>query len=108
MSVAGCDIAQGAGALQDIQFIIEDGVCKLPDRSAFAGSIATGDRLVRVLTQEAGIPMPEAVKMFTEVPARVMGLSRTGKLVPGFVADILVFDDDIRIQKVFVDGNCVL
>lgn len=105
MQVAGCNMPQGR--LQDIEFIIEDGVCKLPDRSAFAGSIATADRLVRVMVQEAGVSVPEAVKMFTEVPARVMGLNNTGTLQPGFAADIVIFDDDIRIQKVFVDGNCV-
>ena len=34
--------------------IVEDGVAKLPDRSAFAGSVATMDRLVRTLgTTEA-------------------------------------------------------
>lgn len=33
---------------------IEDGVCKLMDRSAFAGSIVTADRLVRVAVKEAG------------------------------------------------------
>lgn len=105
MSVAGCNMT--CGTLQDIEFIIEDGVCKLPDRSAFAGSIATADRLVRVMAREAEVPIPEAVKMITEVPARVMGLKDTGSIVPGFVADILVFDDDIRIQKIFVDGNCI-
>lgn len=39
------------------------------DRSAFAGSIATADRLVRVATKEAGIPLIDAVKMMTETPA---------------------------------------
>ena len=106
MQVAGCNMTQGR--LQDIDFIIEDGVCKLPDRSAFAGSIATADRLVRVMVQETGASVPEAVKMITEVPARVMGLNNTGTLQPGLAADIVIFDDDIRIQKVFADGNCVV
>lgn len=105
MSVAGCDITQGK--LQDIEFIIEDGVCKLPDRFAFAGSIATADRLVRVMVQEADVSVPEAVKMLTEVPARVMGLNNKGKLAKNCDADIVVFDDDIRIEKVFVDGTLV-
>ena len=105
MSVAGC--TQTHGVLQDIEFIIEDGVCKLPDRSAFAGSIATADRLVRVMVQEAGVSVPEAVKMITEVPARVMGLAHTGSIIPGYDADLVIFDDDICLQKIFVDGNCI-
>lgn len=102
MSVAGCCMTQGR--LQDIDFIIEDGVCKLPDRSAFAGSIATADRLVRVMVQEAGLSVPEAVKMITEVPAHVMGLTAKGKLAEGCDADLVVFDDDIQIEAVFVSG----
>lgn len=103
MQVAGCDMTQGR--LQDIEFIIEDGVCKLPDRSAFAGSIATADNLVRVMVQEAGVSIPQAVKMITEVPARVFGLTDRGALKPDLAADIVVFDDDIRMKRVFVSGK---
>lgn len=102
MQVAGCNMTRGR--LQDIEFIIEDGVCKLPDRSAFAGSIATADRLVRVMVEEAGVSVPEAVKMLTEVPARVMNLDTKGKLTQGCDADIVVFDDDIHIESVLIDG----
>ncbi len=105
MQVTGCNMTKGR--LQDIDFIIEDGVCKLPDRSAFAGSIATADRLIRVMVQEAGLSVPEAVKMITEVPAKVMGISNKGSFTPGSDADIVVFDDDIAVQRVFVSGNCV-
>ena len=45
LALAGTD--QTHGFMQNTEFIIEDGVCKLMDRSAFAGSIATADRLVR-------------------------------------------------------------
>lgn len=102
LALAGC--AQTHGFMQDTEYVIEDGVCKLPDRSAFAGSIATSDRLVRVMVAEAGIPLEEAVKMMTAVPARIMGLSSKGSLLPGYDADIVVFDDDVKIQYIFVNG----
>ncbi len=88
----------------DDDYILEDGVCKLKDRSAFAGSIATADRLIRVMTQDAGVTLEEAVKMLTQIPARIMGLNK-GILSPGADADILIFDDDIRIRDVFVMGQ---
>ncbi len=31
-----------------LKVIVEDGVAKLPDRSSFAGSVATADRLVNL------------------------------------------------------------
>lgn len=93
------------GWMQSTEFIIEDGVCKLTDRSAFAGSIATADRLVRVAVKEAGFPLPEAVKMITKTPARILGLSNKGAIEAGRDADFVVFDEDIRIRDVFAKGN---
>jgi N-acetylglucosamine-6-phosphate deacetylase len=45
--------------------IVEDGVAKLPDRSSFAGSVATSDRLVRTAVRLAGVPLYDAVRMMT-------------------------------------------
>ena len=55
--------------------IIEDGVAKLPDRSAFAGSVATTDRLFRVMVKEAELPITEVSKMASLTPAKVLGLT---------------------------------
>ena len=102
LALTGTD--QTHGFMQDTEFIIEDGVCKLMDRSAFAGSIATSDRLIRVAVKEAGIPIVEAVRMITETPSRIMGLSTKGSLSKGKDADIAIFDDDICIKQVFAKG----
>ena len=88
----------------DTECIVEDGVCKLPDRTAFAGSIATADRLVRVCVKEAGISIPSAVRMMTETPARILSSDR-GVLRVGHPADIVIFDDDINVKSVIVGGH---
>lgn len=102
---AGTDMTEGVS--DGVAFIVEDGVCKLPDRSAFAGSIATADRLVRVLTRDCGVSLPEAVKMLTAVPARLLNLN-AGTIVEGKLADLIVFDDEIQISHAFVGGKKVL
>lgn len=102
LSLAGTDVKTGRMSLTD--FIIEDGVCKLLDRSAFAGSIATADILLRVLTKEAGIPITEAVRLITANPAKVMGLTGKGDILPGKDADIVIFDSHVNIKGVFVGG----
>ena len=82
----------------------EDGVAKLTDRSAFAGSIATADRLVRNMLR-AGVSLPEAVEMVTVNPLRMMDLQvQKGRLRPGFDGDVCVFDGDIQVKKVFCGG----
>jgi N-acetylglucosamine-6-phosphate deacetylase len=105
LALAGTDKTHGF--MQDTEFIIEDGVCKLMDRSAFAGSIATADRLVRVAVEEADIPIWDAVKMITATPAKIMGLSRKGRIAPNMDADLTVFDGDIKIKAVFTGGDPV-
>lgn len=87
--------------------IVEDGVAKLLDRSAFAGSIATTDRLVRTCAA-AGIPLSDCVKMVTETPARIMGLSDRGRLAAGCAADVVIFDEDVRVKRVISRGEAVL
>lgn len=105
LALAGTSLTEGR--MQATDFIIEDGVCKLRDRTAFAGSIATADRLLRVAVKEADIPLPDAVRMLTETPARVMGLSDRGTLAVGMRADIVLFDGDIHISTVFANGKTV-
>ena len=103
LSLAGTDVKSGRMSFTD--FIIEDGVCKLLDRSAFAGSIATADVLVRVLTKEVGLPITDAVKLVSENPAKMMGLSEKGSLSVGKDADVVVFDADVNVKSVFVSGE---
>ncbi len=85
----------------NMPYIIEDGVAKLQDRSAFAGSIATTDVLVRTCVKKAGIPLVSAVNMITRNPARIMKLSDRGELREGLRADVLVFDEDVNIKKIW-------
>ena len=86
----------------NMPYIIEDGVAKLADRSAFAGSIATTDVLVRTCVKKAGISLESAVKMITEIPARIMKLESKGKLEKGYDADIVIFDEDINVKNILV------
>lgn len=99
---------EGPAKAFDPRVIIEDGVCKLADRSALAGSIATADRLIRTMVREAGVPLADAVRMASETPARIMGITdRKGTLETGKDADIILFDDEITIRAVFVEGRRV-
>ena len=93
--------------INDPKVIIEDGVCKLVDRSALAGSIATSDVLIRTMVK-AGIPLGDALRMASETPARIMGVyDRKGSLQKDKDADILIMDKDLNIRAVWQAGNLV-
>ena len=91
-----------------LKVIVEDGVAKLPDRSAFAGSVATYDRLVRNMINMAGVPVLEAVKMASHTPANILGISSSkGSLMVGKDADIVIFNEDITVSTTIVQGKVV-
>ena len=91
-----------------LKVIVEDGVAKLLDRTAFAGSVATTDRLVRTMVQLAEVPLYEAVKMMTATPARIMKVeNKKGSIVVGKDADIVLFDEDINVKMAMVKGKVV-
>lgn len=87
--------------------IIEDNVAKLPDRTAFAGSIATMDRVVRNMVKLAEAPIVDAVKMATKVPASIMKEEKMGEIKKGYFADFVIFDDDINVKYTIVAGKTV-
>ncbi|HVW16017.1 MAG TPA: N-acetylglucosamine-6-phosphate deacetylase [Mucilaginibacter sp.] len=97
------------GSLKDgIRVVVEDGVAKMPDRTAFAGSVATFDRLVKTMVDVADVPMTEVVKMASAIPARIMRIDeRKGTLEKGKDADIVIFDGDINIDKTIIGGKIV-
>ena len=97
------------GSITDgLPVIVEDGVAKLPDRSSFAGSVATTDRLVRTMVNIAEISLLDAVTMMSATPARIIGVSQNkGSLAKGLDADVLVFDEKIQNLLTMIRGQIV-
>lgn len=97
------------GSLKDgTKVIIEDDVAKLPDRSAFAGSVATADTLVRNMVRMADVPIIDAIKMISLTPATIMKVdAKKGSLTAGKDADVVLFNDDIRIHTTIINGKIV-
>ncbi|MBQ0077504.1 MAG: N-acetylglucosamine-6-phosphate deacetylase [Bacteroidales bacterium] len=90
------------------EVIVEDGVAKMPDRSCFAGSVATTDRLVRTMVAKGGVTMAQAVQMMTLNPARFMGVAdRKGSLEAGKDADIVIFDEGVNIARTIIKGKTI-
>ena len=111
-SMRGAGMPDGESILGSLEkgqkVIIEDGVAKLPDRTAFAGSIATTDRLVRTMVELAEVPLIDAVKMMTLTPARIMKIDhRKGSIEKGKDADFVIFDNNIHVSHTIIEGNVI-
>ena len=92
---------------EGVKCIIEDGIAKMPDRTCFAGSVATTDRLVRTFYKNGVTSLAEAVWMVTNNPAVSLGLANKGRLCQGYDADVVLFDEDVNIKHVIVGSNQV-
>ena len=75
---------------------------------AFAGSTVTLDEVLRRVMRYADLTLPQALPMASTVPAAAMGLTgRKGTLQVGADADIILLDDDARVQLTLVGGRVV-
>jgi N-acetylglucosamine-6-phosphate deacetylase len=111
-AMRAADMPEGKSVLgsykNGLHVIVEDGVAKVPDRTTFAGSVATADRLLKTILDLAEVPLVEAVQMMTTTPARIMGISaQKGSFSKGSDADVVIFNQQIDIQQTFVKGLSV-
>ena len=94
------------GSSFDPRVMVENGVCKLKDGSAIAGSCATMDRLIRTTVKEAGITLEDAVRMASETPALIMGVyDRKGSICKRKDADIIIMDKSLELTHVVAMGR---
>ena len=110
MRAAG--MPEGASTLGSLKnglaVIVEDGVAKLPERTSFAGSVATTGQLVRNMVRLSDVSLLDAVRMASTTPARIMGVeARKGVIAPGKDADLVIFDENITIDTTIVNGKIV-
>lgn len=87
--------------------IIEDEVAKLPDRTRFAGSVATSEMLLRRGVEFFGFSLCDTVRMMTTTPASIMGMTDRGKLKCGLLADICVFGENLKLRNVIKNGKII-
>jgi N-acetylglucosamine-6-phosphate deacetylase len=108
MRAAGTDAKESilGDTANGMKVIVEDGVAKLPSRTAFAGSVATANRLVKTMVTMADVSLIDAIKMITYTPARILNIeNKKGALEPGKDADIVIFDEDINIGTTIIKGK---
>ncbi len=106
-AIAGAGMPDGTSfGLAGHEYLVEDGVGMVPDHTSFAGSVTLLNRMVAVLRDVVGIPLPEAVRMASLTPARIIGVAdRKGSLEPGKDADLAVFEEDWTAWRTMIGGR---
>lgn len=107
MSAAG--LPEGKYSIGDVEAIVENGVARLPDNSAYAGSVTTMDVCVRNGISQVGLSLVDAIRMSSLSPAKIIGAdNRKGSLEKGKDADIIIFDRDIKVNRTIGRGRIML
>jgi N-acetylglucosamine-6-phosphate deacetylase len=105
-AISGAGMEPGVYALDGQDIVVDETGARLAD-GKLAGSVLTLDRAVRNVMAWAGSPVHEACRMASEVPARILGLSAKGRLAAGMDADLVLLDEDMRVQATFREGQSV-
>ena len=84
-----------------------DGICLTP-AGVLAGSCLDMAGAVRNTVQMLGLPLAEAAHMASTYPAAFLGLEAThGRIAAGYRADLVVVNDDIRVDETWIGGELV-
>jgi N-acetylglucosamine-6-phosphate deacetylase len=102
-AVSGAGVQDGSYSLGGFEVKIRDGVARGPD-GQLAGSVLTMIEAVRNL-HALDVPLGKALEAASTVPAGVLGLPDVGRLAPDGPADVVVVDDNLRIERVLVGGQ---
>ena len=106
-AMAAAAAGDGDYVLGPMAVHVRDGVARLADTGAIAGSTLTMESAVKFSVQVAGLPIEDAVRAATASPAAMLGLDRVGALRPGFSADLVVLDADLDVLRVLRRGRWV-
>jgi N-acetylglucosamine-6-phosphate deacetylase len=83
----------------------KDGVGVTLEGTALASCVMGMDHCLRVMHGAAGVPLPEAVRMATLTPARILGVERdVGSLDVGKRADFVILDHELHVRDVYIGG----
>lgn len=103
-ATAAAGLGAGSYRLGGRVVISDARAVRLPD-GTLAGSALLMDQAVRNLVAFAKVSAADALRAASEVPARLLGLGRKGRLAPGCDADLVLLDRKLRVLSTFVQGH---
>ena len=106
-ATSGAGLPEGSPFMMgEMEYVIEGGVGMTLDRTSFAGSSTLLNQMIPIVRDEVGIPLPEAVRMASLTPARLIGVdAQKGSLESGKDADIAIFDDTFNAWRTMIGGQ---
>jgi len=90
--------------LQGKTITVVDGVCS-DENGTLAGTALDMATAVRNAVSLLDLSIAEAARMASEYPAEFLGLGHElGRIAPGLRANLVLLDDDLRVQRTWIEG----
>jgi N-acetylglucosamine-6-phosphate deacetylase len=90
--------------LQGRTIHVVDGVCR-DENGTLAGTGLDMATAVRNAVHLLGLSISEAARMASEYPAAFLGLEHElGRIAPGFRANLVLMDDELRVRRTWIEG----
>lgn len=102
--MAAAGMPPGTYALGDQQVIVDGTSARLAD-GTLAGSLLTMDQAVRNMVRWTDATIFDALRMASEIPARLLGMESAGRIAVGTDADLILLDADFRVQMTIIKGE---
>ena len=104
-AIAAAGVGAGEYRLATRTVYMDGGVPRLGS-GAMAVSVLTMNEACRNIPAFTGCPFPEAVRMASTTPARLIGEGRRKRrLTPGYDADVTVLAPDLSVEAVWRGGE---
>ena len=104
-AMMACSMPDGMYSLGGQDVVVKNGAARLKD-GTLAGSILTLDKAVKNVYNNSNYDLFEVVKMATYNAAKHCKVeNKKGLIKEGFDADLLLFDKDIDIKHVIINGK---
>ena len=102
---------ESAGELYELgmdEYLGGDGIALVEDRSCYAGSVQSLDKMIGNLVFDCNIPLVDAVRMASLTPAEIIGQAHLcGSLAVGKRADLCWMNGDLQVIKTVVAGKII-
>ncbi len=96
--------AKSSFVLQGRTIRVVDGICR-DENGTLAGTALDMAAAVRNAVSLLGLDLAEAARMASEYPAEFLGLGgELGRIAPGYRANLVLMDDEFKVQKTWIEG----
>lgn len=99
------DMSEGEYTLGGQQIVLSDGVARLKESGAIAGSVLRMNKALKNVVAATQLPLSDVLRSSSFSSSQSLRLGRIGRLECGYTADIALIDSLYNVHMTMVDGE---